>query len=788
MVAKQLRIAGLHLGADADFVPPASDNPGGFFERAAFVRFNEDLLAATGGAWDHLPECPPMAADDPRVADLRDRSKELVDELAVQPTWGWKDPRTSLTAGFWLDLLSDLRIVVCVRHPLEVALSLKRRNNTSYAHALSLWHGYYEVLLDAVPEDRRIVTHYDAHFRNSTAEVGRIVAFAGLPDGGVAAAAAASEAGLRHHRLHLTLSAAGVDPETVALYERLREEAGDPVPPEGPRPRAPARVDSDALDLQVANERLERRARQVVSLERQRDELNDRITELEAAGPTAVLEQINARLESLEHRMEDVRYDVQDLTGREDAESLRACRRLVRDQVPRSAEVLVVAKGDPLWLDLYARPTANFPGDASGRYPGFPFNHGIAAIAHLEAQRLRGSGFLLIPQMSVWWTERFPELATHLAGRYRVVADEHGAGKLFDLRSRRDAGKGSPRTLPEVLSHLAAVHGHEPAVLDCTDRDLAGMLPGRNVFTPPDDGGTLPYVDDTIDVVLISPPSTARGGGPRLEEARRVAKLAVVAIDTGRPAVAAEVEELSPPEKQPRDAGIRFVVDAARPDPRWLARLEEALGDESDAEIVTRPDRSSDLASGAEVVALVEDGVLPLPGCMDAVRASLGADERAGAVAPKLLAADGSIEAAGTIVFADGSWAGIGAGSHEVAAPWHEYLREACGGAGLIFITAAALGELSAGDSELSGSNPTGWAGALWAAGFRVLYQPDAAAVRAAGAPDKTASAAARVEEAWAPVLASRPNRPGMLDEGAWRTLLTDEEVEIGWEAARQLR
>ena len=94
--------------------------------------------------------------------------------------------------------------MVCVRHPLEVALSLKRRNNTSYAHGLSLWHGYYETLLDAVPEDRRLVTHYDAHFPDPAAEVGRIVTFAGLSESGDAAAQAASEAGAspsppRHH-------------------------------------------------------------------------------------------------------------------------------------------------------------------------------------------------------------------------------------------------------------------------------------------------------------------------------------------------------------------------------------------------------------------------------------------------------------------------------------------------------------------------------------------------------------------------------------------------------------
>ncbi len=82
MIAKALRLAGPHLGPDSAFVPSAPDNPGGFFEHAGFMRFNEELLAATDGAWDHLPSCPPMGADDPRVAPLRDRVPKLVDELA----------------------------------------------------------------------------------------------------------------------------------------------------------------------------------------------------------------------------------------------------------------------------------------------------------------------------------------------------------------------------------------------------------------------------------------------------------------------------------------------------------------------------------------------------------------------------------------------------------------------------------------------------------------------------------------------------------------------------------
>jgi hypothetical protein len=794
MVAKELRAAGLHLGADADFVQPAPDNPGGFFEHEEFVRLDEDLLAATGGAWDHLPACPPMAADDPRVAGLRERASQLVARLADARAWGWKDPRVSLTARFWLDLLPELRVVVCLRHPLEVALSLKQRNNTSYAHALSLWHGYYEALLDAVPAERRIVTSYDAHFRDAGAEIPRIIAFARLPQSDVAGAEAASEPRLRHHRLDLSLAAAGVDPETVALYERLRDEAGDPISAaeRTARPGAHAAVDRNALDLRIARERLERRSRQVTSLERQREELKARVAELESLGRGDALGEIKVRIERLEHAIrhledgvQDVRYELQDLSGRADAHSLRACRRLVRASVPPSATVLVIAKADPLWLDLHGRPTANFPQDASGRYPGFTFSDGIAAIAHLEAHRMRGAGFLLIPRMASWWTESFPDFAAHLAGCYRVIADQEDAGMLVDLRSRRSARDGAVRSLPAVIDRLAAAYGREPSVLDCTGRELGAQLPDRNVFTPPA-SGALPYVDGTVDVVLVSEGSPSGGGANgQLAEARRVAGLAVVTVEEDAGAVVAEVDHVAPPAEEPDDGRIRIVVGATEPEPRWLEHLEEAVAAESNAEVVVGAQQWGEVAAGAEVVGIVEEGVLPLPGCLDAVRSTLRDEDLAGAVAPTLLGADGSMEAAGTIVFADGSWAGIAAGSHQVAAPWHEYVRGTCGAAGALFLAAASLEELDAAGSRPQSGTPTSWAGTLWAAGLRVLYQPDAAAVRAADPPETSRLREGSVAEAWAPALQSRPTRPEVLDEGAWRSLLTRENVAAAWAAPR---
>jgi Sulfotransferase family len=787
MVAKLLRLAGLYLGSDEDFVPPAPDNPGGFFEHAAFVDLDEDLLEATGGAWDHVPSAPPMAADDPRVAGFRDRAMELIGGLAVVPNWGWKDPRASLTARFWLDLLPELRIVVCVRHPLEVALSLKQRNNTSYTHALSLWEAYYAQVLDAVPAERRIVTHYDAHLRDPAAEAARIIELVALPNADAAEAAGAPDSDLRHQRLEIGLAEAGVGAETIRLYERLCEEAGVALSATEPAGQRPAKVDRNALDLMLANQQLERRGRQVASLERKRDELSERVDELEAAGRDEALAGVNARIDRLAEALCEVRYGTEDLEGREDLAALRQCRELVRANVPHDAEVLVVTKSDPVWLDLYGRPTSNFPRDSVGRYPGFPPDHSIAAIAHVEAKRVDGGSFVLLPAVASWWIEAFPEFAAHLTGRYTVVADEPGAGILVDVRARRRADDDAPRTLSEVVDRIGA-DGDAAAVLDLTGQGLEAYLPGSRVFSPPaDDAEVLAYLDDTVEVVVVPDSrSTSSNGADRehlLEEARRVASRAVVSIAAGeaQPPAVAGVEWVSPDADGAAGAPIRFVAGGSQPDPAWLSRLEEAVADEQGAaEVLTDAASLSEAAEGAEAIVIAEQGVLPLPGCCRAARSVL-AQERVGAVAIKTLAADGSLEAAGTAVFADGSWAGIGAGSHKVVGPWHEYLREACGGTGLLFVASDAVDELPPGAPNPDAGTLTSWTASLWAAGLRVLYQPDAAAVRARGDLDTSAAANARVAEGWSPTLEGRPPRPDVLDDAAWHALVARDEVGAGW-------
>ena len=99
-----------------ELIEAADDNPEGFWESKAIRDCNDELLEAPA-AWDNRRTCRrPVWTIRVRTWPTRPR---LPATLRQHDHWGFKDPRTCLTAAYWLDLEPELRFVVCVRHPIE---------------------------------------------------------------------------------------------------------------------------------------------------------------------------------------------------------------------------------------------------------------------------------------------------------------------------------------------------------------------------------------------------------------------------------------------------------------------------------------------------------------------------------------------------------------------------------------------------------------------------------------------------------------------------------------------
>ncbi|HSS51812.1 MAG TPA: hypothetical protein VLX28_22960, partial [Thermoanaerobaculia bacterium] len=101
-------------------------------------------------------------------------------------------------------------------------------------------------------------------------------------------------------------------------------------------------------------------------------------------------------------------------------------REVVRRTVPAGSTVLVVSKGDDALLEVEDRKAWHFPRGEDGRYAGYYPADSAAAVAHLEALRGEGAGFLLFPASAFWWLEHYRDFGRHLETCSRVVhRDDH---------------------------------------------------------------------------------------------------------------------------------------------------------------------------------------------------------------------------------------------------------------------------------------------------------------------------------------------------------------------------
>ena len=433
--------------------------------------------------------------------------------------------------------------------------------------------------------------------------------------------------------------------------------------------------------------------------------------------------------------------------------------------LPDGADWLVVAPGSPAEVRDARTPRAStFPDNRKGS----PLVDDLAHIAQVEALRYAGHRYLVLPEGSRPWFQQQAELRDHVVSSYLTVENRARAGAVFDLTRPASTDE---RSLRAEVTRLVAGATTGPAVLAWTDLDVAGELPGVTTFRPPP-GTELPYLDRSIDIVVVD---EAHDAG----EAHRVASAGVITVRGQAGGI--DVRQVEPIGNgdRPRGAdrlGVALLVGDDGADPAWRSMLaDRAAG--AGAELVVGALDASTLRGFADhdVVIVLEPRVLPLPGAIEAAVALVGAHP-GDAVTGKVLRGDGRLESAGGTVFADRSVALIASGSEDVRAPWHDYARPVCWGAGIV----AARGSLWTSSDVAPAGNVRSflreWSAALWEQGATMRYEPAVAAVRLKG--DGGEPSLPLETSRWQRVLDLRPTRPERLGDGEWRYLLAHDDVE----------
>lgn len=200
MVAQLLHRCGLDLGPEEKWLKADAANPLGHFEHRGFLDIDRKLLKFFGATWSKPPVLRKGWHLDPRLQSLHDEAKALAATFEGKSPWGWKEPRACLFLPFWRRVIPNMRFVICIRNPLDVARSLEKRNRMALHAGASLWYRYLMSALEDTEGCPRIFTFFEDFFERGSKEIERLLDFCGLPlpdDPSKLKSAVSSE--LRHH-------------------------------------------------------------------------------------------------------------------------------------------------------------------------------------------------------------------------------------------------------------------------------------------------------------------------------------------------------------------------------------------------------------------------------------------------------------------------------------------------------------------------------------------------------------------------------------------------------------
>ncbi len=231
LVAQIINVLGVDLGPEDALLPGNRDNPRGFWENRQVFEFHDELLASLGGEWDR----PPLLEDgwerSPDLAGFRQRAVDIVDEVFDgSEVAAWKDPRGSLLLPLWKTVVDISGTVLCLRHPAEVAASLRKRDGFESEWSAYLWLRYAVAAYRADPA--HFLLRYDELFDGFDGVVERLIGFLSidkLGDEAMAVVRDALDPSLRHHH-EIEVPKGPMMERAVAFFELI---AAGPAPGTG---------------------------------------------------------------------------------------------------------------------------------------------------------------------------------------------------------------------------------------------------------------------------------------------------------------------------------------------------------------------------------------------------------------------------------------------------------------------------------------------------------------------------------------------------------------------------
>ncbi|MDM8559330.1 glycosyltransferase [Candidatus Parabeggiatoa sp. HSG14] len=162
VVARLLNMMGTYFAPENIAMPHAQDNPKGHWERKDIYELNHRTMSTLGMSWDNISDFESaMLTDETRETFTPDAQK-IIFNLETNRPWMAKDPRFCLLLPLWSPLLEVPVCVYVYRNPIQIAQSLKKRDNFPFMLSIALWEKYtLHGLANSVDMPRILVSHED---------------------------------------------------------------------------------------------------------------------------------------------------------------------------------------------------------------------------------------------------------------------------------------------------------------------------------------------------------------------------------------------------------------------------------------------------------------------------------------------------------------------------------------------------------------------------------------------------------------------------------------------------
>jgi len=161
-VTRLINMMGAYFGPEGSSTGANAENPKGFWERRDVRSLNDALLFSVHADWHRVARFNVDQISEPARAEFEDQAQRFILDMDAYRPWLLKEPRLCILLPLWLRLLEAPVIVHCLRQPMEIALSLKKRNGFPLHSALALWERYtLDALRFSMGVPRVVVRHGD---------------------------------------------------------------------------------------------------------------------------------------------------------------------------------------------------------------------------------------------------------------------------------------------------------------------------------------------------------------------------------------------------------------------------------------------------------------------------------------------------------------------------------------------------------------------------------------------------------------------------------------------------